>query len=72
MLILPEETAKKIQVRVRISENIMQEIKEYCDWSGIKTKDYFIEQACKHIFAHDEEWKEHKSRKKAIHSKTTK
>jgi hypothetical protein len=60
MLIIPEPSEEKIQFRLRISETVYQEIEEYCQWAGIKYKDYFIEQACKYIFANDEDWKSHR------------
>lgn len=62
MLISPEENAKKIQVRIRLSENILQEIHQYCEYSGIKHRDYFIEKACQYIFNHDPDWKKIKSK----------
>ena len=60
MLILPEENRKKTQLRVRIGENVFKEIEMYCQWAGIKYRDYFIEQACQYIFANDNDWKKHK------------
>lgn len=61
MLITKEPGAeKKIQFRIRMNEPIYNEITAYCEWAGIRFRDYFIEQACKHIFAHDEEWKAYK------------
>lgn len=60
MLILPEENKEKTQFRVRIGENVFNEIMRYCEWAGIKYRDYFIEQACQYIFANDEDWKKFK------------
>lgn len=62
MLILPEENKKKTQFRLRISENVYNEITDYCEWAGIKYRDYFIEQACQYIFANDNDWKNHKKK----------
>lgn len=60
MLIAREPIDKKIQFRLRINEAIFNEIADYCQWAGIRVRDYFIEQACKHIFDNDAAWKRHK------------
>ncbi|HCA89778.1 MAG: hypothetical protein CMF38_07570 [Legionellaceae bacterium] len=61
MLITKEPKAqKKIQFRIRMNEAVYHEISAYCEWAGIKYRDYFIEQACQHIFTHDGEWKTYK------------
>lgn len=65
MLIAREPgSEKKVQFRTRMSEQVFDEIIEYCEWAGIRFRDYFIEQACKHIFLNDEEWKVFKDKKK--------
>ncbi|HCA89747.1 MAG: hypothetical protein CMF38_01640 [Legionellaceae bacterium] len=57
MLIKKEPHAeKKLQFRVRMNQKVYDEITSYCDWAGIKLRDYFIEQACRHIFSHDKDW----------------
>lgn len=62
MLIMPEESANKTQFRLRIGAETYKEIEQYCEWAGIKTKDYFIERACQYIFSNDKEWKKHKKK----------
>ncbi len=57
MLITKEPiTQKKIQFRVRINENIYNEITEYCQWAEIRYRDFFVEKACEYIFTHDADW----------------
>jgi hypothetical protein len=56
---------KKIQFRIRMNEAIYNEITEYCQWAGIRVRDYFIEQSCKYIFNNDAEWKRHKDQQKS-------
>lgn len=57
MLIMREPGSEnKIQFRMRMTESVYKEIDEYCQWAGIRVRDYFIEKACQHIFKHDEEW----------------
>lgn len=53
----------KTQFRVRLKSNICQEIQQYCEWSGIKYRDYFIEQACTYVFSQDKEWQKHINKK---------
>lgn len=55
---------EKTPWRIRLRASIADEIEAYCQWAGIKYRDYFIEQACSHIFRNDHEWIEHKSRTK--------
>ena len=56
MLIMPKESEEKTQFRVRMAKDTYQEIESYCNWAGIKTKDYFIERACQFIFSNDKDW----------------
>lgn len=51
---------KKIQFRLRLTESVYKEIDEYCQWAGIRVRDYFIEKACQYIFNQDEDWKKFK------------
>ncbi|MBN9229847.1 MAG: hypothetical protein BGO90_12660 [Legionella sp. 40-6] len=61
MLITREPGAEnKIQFRIRMTESIYREIDEYCQWAGIRVRDYFIEKACQYIFKNDEDWLEYK------------
>lgn len=59
MLILKEKDEKKIQFRIRMSESVYKEIDEYCQWAGIRFRDYFIQRACEYIFQNDDDWKKH-------------
>ena len=60
MLISREPTDKKIQFRLRMNEDVLNEVTDYCQWAGIRVRDYFIERACKHIFDNDMDWKNYK------------
>ena len=62
MLISQEPAAeKKTQFRIRISKAVYDEITEYCEHAGIRYRDFFIEHACRYIFAHDEDWQAFKA-----------
>lgn len=63
MLIIPETNDNKAQFRLRISESVLEEVNQYCVWAKIKYRDHFFEQACKHIFANDKDWKQYKKEK---------
>ena len=57
MLISPEMPIKtKVQFRVRLNESVIKEIDAYCQWAGIRFRDYFLEKASVHIFKQDSEW----------------
>ena len=61
MLISQEKEEDKIQFRIRMHSSVLKEIEDYCHWSGIQYKDYFIQKACEYIFKQDEEWANHKN-----------
>lgn len=64
MLIMPERGSEdKTQFRIRMTESIYKEIDDYCQWAGIRVRDYFIEKACQHIFHNDQEWIKFKNSK---------
>ena len=63
MLITREPSQKKIQFRLRMNEAVFNEITDYCQWAGIRVRDYFIEQACNHIFNNDLEWENYKQQR---------
>ncbi|MBA2651705.1 MAG: hypothetical protein H0U73_05510 [Tatlockia sp.] len=61
---------KKIQFRMRMNESIFNEITEYCQWAGIRVRDYFIEQSCKFIFSNDKDWKLYKDQQESKQDST--
>ncbi len=63
----PDYDEKKLPWRIRLRESVCEEIEAYCEWAGITYRDYFLEQACMHIFSNDKEWCEYK----ASHELTT-
>lgn len=65
MLIMREPGSEnKIQFRIRMNESVYKEIDAYCQWAGIRVRDYFIEKACQYIFKNDEEWAKFKMSQK--------
>lgn len=64
MLITREPGSEsKIQFRMRMTESVYKEIDDYCQWAGIRVRDYFIEKACQHIFKNDHDWIKFKEEK---------
>ena len=43
-----------------IDSSIYDEINEYCEWVGINDVSFFIEEAAKHVFNTDSDWKKYK------------
>ncbi|STX52737.1 Uncharacterised protein [Legionella busanensis] len=73
MLIVPEPaTQKKIAFRIRMNIKTHEEIMEYCQWAGITYRDFFIEEACKYILAHDKKWNTYKQNKGSLESQSLK
>ncbi len=58
-LIPPEKLLEKTQLRVRLSFDVIEKIKQYCDWAKIRKKDHFIEEAVRYILVHDQEWQDY-------------
>lgn len=58
-LIAYRDKRKKISFQADILEEIDEQIKEYCKWSGVTDLGYFLEEATKYILAKDELWKKH-------------
>lgn len=66
MLIMREpDSENKIQFRMRMTESVYREIDDYCQWAGIRIRDYFIEKASQHIFKTDEDWINYKASRDA-------
>jgi len=59
-------TEKKTQFRIRMNESVYDEITAYCEWAGIRYRDFFIEHACRYIFSNDEDWKKFKASKRDV------
>jgi len=52
---------KKIKLKSQeIDSNIYDEINQYCEWVGIDDVSFFIEEAARHVFKTDADWKKHK------------
>jgi hypothetical protein len=63
--------SNKEKLKVEISAEIIEKIRNYCEWANISSIDYFIEEAACFVFAKDKEWKaHHKSVKRANKNKT--
>ena len=67
----PESDEKKLPWRIRLRESVCHEIEQYCEWANIRYRDYFLEQACLHVFSTDSEWIEHKAKNEVIPSEKT-
>jgi len=53
---------KKTQFRIRINEAVYDEVTAYCEWAGVRYRDFFIEQACRYILTNDQEWESFKKK----------
>tara|TARA_Y100001968_G_C19440600_1_gene762305 strand:- start:1204 stop:1425 length:222 start_codon:yes stop_codon:yes gene_type:complete len=63
---------KKEKLRVEMSSSIIEEIKEYMQWTGISDINYFLEESVTFVFSSDRDWKKYKKNSKKNQSKITK
>ncbi|HZW61164.1 MAG TPA: hypothetical protein VFF04_02975 [Candidatus Babeliales bacterium] len=56
----------KTQIRISIEAKILDTIKQYCDWAGVKKHDVFFEQAAEYLLSKDKEWKHHINQKESV------
>ncbi len=54
------------QVRIRVKAQLLDEIKEYCDWVGFNVNAFF-EEAAEYILKKDKEWNLYKKQQGAHH-----
>lgn len=61
MPLIPPESKKleKVQLRFRVSQDLLEQITAYCEWAGIKKRDHLFEHAVLYVLQHDAEWQEH-------------
>jgi hypothetical protein len=59
-IIKPKLKTEKTICRINIDEQILEEIKLYCEYAGFKKTDEFFEEAATHILLKDKEFKDWK------------
>lgn len=55
-IIKVKQKAEKEQTRISIERELLDSIRQYCDWLKIKKIDDFFEQAAEHILKKDKDW----------------
>ena len=55
-IIKAKQKAEKEQTRISIERELLENIRQYCDWLKIKKIDDFFEQAAEHILKKDKDW----------------
>jgi len=65
-IIKAKEKMTKEQMRISIEKNIIDEIKQYCEWAGVQKIDDFVEQAAQYILSKDKDWQIHMNQKQSI------
>ncbi|HEX4045630.1 MAG TPA: hypothetical protein VHZ76_08195 [Gammaproteobacteria bacterium] len=55
-IIKVKQKAEKEQTRISIERELLESIRQYCDWLKIKKIDDFFEQAAEHILKKDKDW----------------
>lgn len=65
-IIKAKENIKKEQLRISIEKSIADEIRQYCEWAGVKKADDFFEQAAQYILSKDKDWLSHHTQKSIV------
>jgi len=56
-LLKPSQKTAKEQMRIYIDQQLIEQIKAYCEWAEIKKIDEFIEQAAQLVLEKDKDWR---------------
>lgn len=64
-IIKSNQKQDKKQVTIRIESHILDKIKQYCDWAGVKKNDDFFQQAAEYLLLKDKDWKTHMNQKES-------
>ena len=60
-LIAKEIKIEKIDLRIKIDQNIKTEIESYCSWAGIEDLNHFFSEAAKVVLSKDKDWRNYKT-----------
>lgn len=66
-IIKAKQKEEKEQVRINIEKNILENIRQYCEWAGIDKPDEFYEQAAEFVLSKDKDWQALKNNSAAKH-----
>lgn len=58
-LIAPKKISSTEKIKLEMDRDILSDINKYCEWAGISNIEHFIEEAAKHVFLNDKDWKKH-------------
>lgn len=56
----PISPTEKKQIRVRLNQDLYQEIIEYCAWAQVSSPESFLTQSALFVLSKDPEWKSFK------------
>jgi hypothetical protein len=55
-IIKAKQKQDKEQMRISIDTQVLEQIKQYCDWASISKPDEFFEQAAEYVLSKDKDW----------------
>jgi hypothetical protein len=55
-LIKSKHKPEKEQVRIMVDNQVLEKVKQYCDWADVKKQDDFFEQAAEFVLSKDKDW----------------
>lgn len=59
-LISKEQKIEKIDIRIKMDQNLKKNIDGYCNWAGIEDMNHFFSEAAKIVLEKDKEWRSHR------------
>lgn len=59
-LISKEQKIEKIDIRIKMDQNLKKNIDGYCNWAGIEDMNHFFAEAAKVILSKDKDWRQYK------------
>ena len=65
-IIKTKQKQDKEAIRISVESKILETIKQYCDWVGVKKHDDFFEQAAEYLLSKDKDWKNYLSQKESV------
>lgn len=65
MPLISSKQSKDVQVRVRLKQDVLDEINQYVGWAELPNINVFFEEAALFVLQKDKDWKKEKAKKQA-------
>lgn len=65
-LIKSKRKPEKEQVKIMVDNQILEKVKQYCEWADVIKQDDFFEQAAEFILSKDKDWLAYLNHKQSL------